>query len=209
MHPDIAALCARTDLGLAPHYATIWSMVRGLEAKRTFEFGAGGSTAVILDALGKGGFHTSVSTDSKVHTSAQFGLNEVAPKLWWHVQGLSQDLSGAAVEGPFDFVLHDGSHTEDVVTDDLFNILPHVRTFGLVVVHDTQYIRCREGMRNAIFRVVEECFEFRGMHLSHTTLPYGAGLTIIRVERGGMGEPIAPKYVKDGDPEGRTIPCAI
>ena len=206
MHPDIVNLCVRTDLGLAPHYATIWSMVRGLEARRTFEFGAGGSTAVILDALGPDGLHSSLSTDSKKYTADRFGL-DVAAENWVHTAVRSQTVwGGEAMKGTWDFVLHDGAHTREVVTGDLLGILPHVRTFGLVVVHDSQYAKCGAGVRAAIRDALRK---LPAMRFSHTTLPYGAGLTIIRVEAGGAGEPICPTHHKDGDPDGLTIPMSI
>jgi len=215
VHPDIVKLCARTDLGLAPHYAALWAMVHGLEAKRVFEFGAGGSTRVILDALPEDGVLISNSTDSRRGYCDRFGFTELPPPhgRWLHLQCLSEDVPAAlfGFESLFpalDLVLHDGSHSRDVVFADLSWILPQVRQFGLVVVHDTQYQRCAEGMIAAVIHALVQVERAHDMLFSHTTLPYGAGLTIIRVEK-SKWPARQPMRCKDGDPSGWTRPRSL
>lgn len=221
MSPAVRDLCARGDLGLAPHYPTLWSAVVGVEADRVFEFGAGGSTAVILDALPRDGCVLySCSTDKRGSYCDRFGFIELPPPegRWGHMQCLSEALPEAMAGWgevpftedwhPFDLVLHDGSHTSAVVAADLQWILPQVRTFGLVLVHDTQYETCGGEMRLAVQAALGRTAMDHEMVFSHTTLPYGAGLTIIRVESGGPGEPLVPRLKKAGDRFG-TVPARL
>ena len=206
MSHDVVELCARTDLGLAPHYAFLWSAVVGVEAQRVFEFGAGGSTAVILDALRSCGGKLHTASTDPVRETERFNIRAEDKERWMYIKGLSERLYDT--QGPvFDLVLHDGSHTGGVVEADLTWILPQVRQFGLVLVHDTQYERCREGMCRAVKQAMWAAESEHGMEFSHTTLPYAAGLTIIRVEKGQYGLRM-PKFKKDGDAHG-THPMTL
>lgn len=237
--PHVLDLAARDDLGLGPHYLTIWSMVVGLEARHTWEFGAGGSTAVILDALesmtsedpsgvpgaggppeGAGGplrHHGSCSTDPAAYVQDRNHFAVPPGAHWTHHQGLSERVTEAVGGGisdwpspPFDFVLHDGSHTEEVVAEDLLWALGHLRQFGLCVVHDTQHSvhgpTMRAGVRKALWKLSAD----DAIGFSHTTLPYSFGLTILRREtpwaNGEAG--LVPQRGKVGS-SARTEPCTL
>lgn len=180
----------RMETGLAVHYPMIHHLVVGMGARRTFEFGAGRSTRVFIEALlaahaGRDGQHWSVSTETwhAVQAAAQIGEVPVTPLglLWRHRQGDSRVVVPAwlAQESPvFDLVLHDGSHAADVVEADLCTILPHMRHGGLILVHDTMHSYVGAEMRAAIDRLV---MAWGSEGLRRVTLPYGFGLTLLQV----------------------------
>ena len=77
----------------------------------------------------------------------------------------------------YDVVLHDGSHTGTEVTQDLNNIAPYVKSGGLVLVHDTAHYDLGSEMRRGVFNSdLIKKYKHDG-----STLPYGYGLTIIRL----------------------------
>lgn len=178
-------------LGLALHYPLLHAAVVGLAARRTFEFGAGGSTRVLLDAIATtGGEHHSISTAPQEEIAARYAIRP--PARWAHTHGRSEDHRGLDV-GLLDLVLHDGSHSADVVAGDIAWIWPRLRPFGLLLVHDTQhgYVgpQMREGLRRGL--------DAAGARCTCTTLSYGFGLTIVRREEGGPGmvEPAVAKVI--------------
>ena len=197
-------LAARDDLGLAPHYLAIWSAVVGLEAEVVLEFGAGGSTVVVLEALAALGGEAptrrrllSCSTESQAEIARRYG--PMPPDvLWEHRQCLSEALD-LPPGGSFDFVLHDGSHAADVVEADLRLALPRLWRFGLAFVHDTQHSYVGNEMRSALRALLST----PPCTLSSTTLPYGFGLTILRREDGD--NPFTPQRRKRGSSH-RTVP---
>jgi hypothetical protein len=155
--------------GLAPHYPIIYSLVRGLEARNVFEFGSGPSTDVILEALKlTGGKLTSVATKSDRDRSNN-------PQFTFHEMLSSQALP-LVKDQLFDLVLHDGSHSYETVLFDLQTIIPQIKRFGLLLVHDTQHSYYVPGMPLALR------FVLRDIKCSFTTLPFAYGLTIVRIE---------------------------
>lgn len=212
MPPWIAELAERRETGLAVHYPLIWSLVVGLEARRVFEFGAGPSSAVLLDALehaSSDGEHLleSIGTDP-TPACARPACRAVGAAWsdhggWRHLTGLSQEMlpPQAAQMGPFDFVLHDGSHAADVVASDLRLIVPHVRQFGMLAIHDTQHSYSGEEMRRGVREGLQ------GVDYTAVTLPYGYGLTLVRIEASAHPSRVLTRE-KVGSPH-RTEPCEI
>lgn len=181
MTPFIEQALRERTIGLAPHYPLIHAMVHGLNAKNTFEFGAGGSTRVFVDAL-KGstdGWHRSISTMAREELSATYGLSPIA--RWNHQQGLSEEGVRITIgELPLDLALHDGAHTASIVAGDIAWVWQHLRRFGLLLVHDTQHSACGAEMRAGL----AEGLARANAKYTQTTLPYGFGLTIVRREDG-------------------------
>lgn len=171
----------RRDLGLAPHYLTIYAIARGMGAREVLEFGAGVSTRVLLDALAVTDGHlVSISTDPRWSVVQRMGRGDPGAGRWEHHQGQSTEiLAGQMVCRPtLDLVVHDGSHTAGVVASDLRDALPRLRRFGLALVHDSQHSDCGEAVRSGIRAALH------GLDFSAVTLPYGFGLTILRREDG-------------------------
>lgn len=184
--------------GLSLHYPLLHAAVLGLAARRTLEFGAGGSTRVFIEALPKKGIHTSISTETAEQVTESSGA--FPGPYWIHLHGCS-DAYRDFDPGPLDLVLHDGSHAADVVSADIAWAWPHLRQFGLLLVHDTQHSYCGAEMRTGLQRGL------RGARFSATTLPYGFGLTIIRREEGGPLA-VAPGVAK-ADSAHTTEPCVL
>lgn len=176
----IADLHHSGETGLSPHYLTLYSLVLGMECKSAFEFGAGGSTKTILNALSHTGGYL-VSCDRRpldeIHPLGE-GFDHTYWDQWIFLQGPSGDISGdASCEfGPYDLVLCDGSHLPNEVADDLRNILPQMRRDGLLLMHDTEHPDIDYGLA----AVVEETLA--DVAHSRVTLPFGYGLDIIRIE---------------------------
>jgi predicted O-methyltransferase YrrM len=178
--------------GLSLFYPLIYSIVRGLETKSAFEFGAGWSTRVILDALKEtGGYLFSISTDTQKDVMLKNGtfegaLDDVAwtygeyMEGWTHCQGNSEthlkNFRTQLMKEPFDFVLHDGSHTEEVVFQDLEFILQKMKYNSILLVHDVLHSAQGDGMRKAVGAALDT--------YKHeiVTLPYGFGLSIIKMK---------------------------
>jgi predicted O-methyltransferase YrrM len=197
--PDLRYLTADAEqfrTGLSPHYPILWALVRGLEAENTFEFGAGDSTRVFLDAAAAtGGRHHSCSMEAK--GAVLGGALATRPEWAWHHHGLSSEaLKRLPAELGFDLVLHDGSHSEEIVREDLIAILPRIRRHGLLCIHDTLHSGCGAGMRAGVRAALKE----RGLH--PLTLPFGFGLTLVRVDESAQA-PIRIRRSKRGS-EHRT-----
>ncbi len=159
--------------GFAKHYLTLYSMVLGMNAQNVFEFGAGFSSLFILEALKKTGGKL---TSCDLRDIEGIGLTKSdLSDNWEFVIGNSLEVL-PKINEKFDFVLHDGSHEPEVLRKDLENILP--KTKGIVLIHDTEHPRRKEykfldGMKKEVDRVF--------MVYDKVTLPYGNGLTIVRV----------------------------
>jgi predicted O-methyltransferase YrrM len=169
--------------GLAPHYPFLYSLVLGLGAQRVFEFGAGGSTEVLLAALNQtGGRLYSCSPDPAPE------IQGPDPAQWVYYGTTSdQALRHLPEAETFDLVLHDGSHSARVVEADLLAILPKVKIGGLVLIHDTLHSYVGREMRTAVTSVMDayrldELDDFLGaVGLHVVTLPFGFGLTILQM----------------------------
>lgn len=202
MTPYLQQALTERATGLALHYPFLHTAILGLGARRTLEFGAGGSTRVFLDALPEGATHCSYSTETWEQVRDRYGINGPLRAGWTHVQGQSQNFRHTYPGGVLDLVLHDGSHAADVVAGDIAWAWPHLRRFGLLLVHDTQHSYCGAEMRAGVRRGLQEA----GAKYTATTLPYGFGLTILRREDGE--HPIVPACDKNGSPH-RTEPTEM
>lgn len=158
--------------GMALHYPIIYALMRGLNAKSVFEFGAGQSTNIIHVAMedNVGGKHVSCSTDpfpppwidTNIHTHLQGQSVDVVPKFLAEHPDLT-----------FDFVLHDGSHTREVVAADLRAILPRVKQYGMIAVHDSLHSKQGEAVSRGIFDATDWWLE------EMMDLPFGFGLMLM------------------------------
>src|SRR5207245_633010 len=95
-------------------------------------------------------------------------------------------------------VLHDGSHEPDQVRDDIVGILPRLKRFGVLLVHDVEQFELGSGMRKALMEGIRDT----GFNVSLTSLPYSDGLAIVRMESDtGRGQ------VSSGWHKGSTRPA--
>ena len=181
--------------GLALHYPFIFSAVVGLETKEAFEFGSGRSTSVIFDALGHTGGHLTIVSPKE---EPLLGL----VRSLTHHRGLSQDFRHVDVP-PLEFVLHDGSHDAATVAEDLAWIIPRVRPFGLIFVHDPHHSYSGPGVQDGIYAGLRRHGQITW---SATTLPYGFGLTVIRIEHNKLLTPLVLEKPAKSRSEHRTVP---
>ena len=193
----------RRDRGMAAHYFFLYSAVRGLHAQSVFEFGAGMSTRVILDALADtGGKLISVSTDEDyVVLECAFPKPYSRPPhtRWLHETGLSRDVLRDREIPPRDLVLHDGAHDYETVRADLAAVLPHVKRGGLGLIHDSAH----SHGGNDVDRAVTSAESGVNHAVERIELPYGYGLTILRriggpdvVRVNAFDKPSSPHHTK-------------
>jgi len=174
------------DTGLNRHYLTLYSIVLGMESKNVFEFGTGFSTQVMIEALKlTGGKLTSIDKRPVSHRRHQRQGSDISDNflndnknIWSFYRGKSVDIVPTLDHSEcYDVVLHDGSHTGTEVTKDLNNIVPYVKTGGLVLIHDTTHYELGSEMRSGVFN----SDLIKKYEHDESTLPYGYGLTIIRL----------------------------
>ena len=168
------------DTGLTRHYLTLYSIVLGMESTNVFEFGAGFSTQTIVEALKlTGGKLTSVDMRSlSIREDIPDNFLNDNKSIWSFNQGNSLEVVPTLDHSEcYDVVLHDGSHTGTEVTQDLNNIVPYVKSGGLVLVHDTDHYDLGSEMRQGI----QNSDLIKNYKHDGSTLPYGYGLTIIRL----------------------------
>ncbi len=156
---------------LSLHYLLIYSIVYGLETQLAFEFGSGGSTKVILEALKR----TNGNLISCNIVSKQELLPDTDDHRLTYLHMSSEEAMKRLDHQVFDFVLHDGAHDAATVAADIKAIAPRIKQYGILLVHDTQQSKLDE-LREGVIKGL------KGIRNSMTTLPYADGLTIIRIE---------------------------
>lgn len=172
------------------HVLLIYSFIVGLNAKTILDLGLGNSTRVCRSAAAKtGGKVYSCDMDEERFKK----LEELDEPGWEFFCTKSTDMI-QRIPAPFDFVFHDASHIHDVVIEDLLIILPKMRQFGLVCVHDTQ--QPRYTLLEAVTEAVEAVAPRQTV--SMLTLPFSCGLTVLRVETSSH-DPITPAVMYRGD----------
>lgn len=161
--------------GLSPHYPFLFNVIWGMNAKEVFEFGCGGSSIVICEALKYTGGHVIGCYTGDAFEKIKDNIPDYKGTYYNLNSHKTLDLMDTL---PFvwDVVLHDGSHTYSIVKEDIRRIVPMMKQFSLLLVHDTEHEHCGDDMRRALLEGLE------GIQYSMTTLPYGFGLTIVRIE---------------------------
>jgi len=168
------------DTGLTRHYLTLYSIVLGMESKSVFEFGTGFSTQTMIQALKiTGGKLTSVDIRPlSIRKDIPDNFLNDNKDIWSFNEGNSLNVVPTLDHNEcYDVVLHDGSHTGTEVTQDLNNIAPYVKSGGLVLIHDTSHYELGPEMRQG----VHNSDLIKNYIHDGSTLPYGYGLTIIRL----------------------------
>lgn len=170
------------------HLLTLYSLIVGVNAKRILDLGIGSTTRAVRSAA--------QFTKGKVY-SCDFDRKRFLPLLEqqtddWHLElcGSSEFLS--RMEGPFDFAFHDAAHDYWQTKTDLKLILPKMRQFSLICIHDTQCEEAGPPMLKALHEVADE------FPVTFTHLPYSQGLTILRVEESSYSHS-PPPWHKGGN----------
>lgn len=167
-------LFSRFDLdnSTSKHLLILYSLVVGLRAKTIVDFGLGETTGALRTAaLQTGGIVHTCDFDKR---RFQHILSEQDEHWKLYLESSSSFLSKAPE--PIDFVMHDGAHDYFNAKRDLVGLIPKMRQFGIICVHDTQQPDLYRDMLAAI-RDATSTFS-----VSVTNLPFSAGMAIIRVE---------------------------
>lgn len=163
--------------GFTLHYMTLYSIICGMEAKNVFEFGCGYSSQVLLDALSHTGgkLITNEMRDIK-DTGNNPALLDIFKDRWTYLQKRSDEALKNDIKGEkFDVVLHDGAHEPQIVMKDIRKIVKHMKQDALLLVHDTNH----KAFPYLPWAVRLGLFPYR---YELCTLPYGYGLTIVRLK---------------------------
>ncbi len=182
------------------HLLTIYSLAVGVNAKKIVDLGIGTTTrALRFAAQTTGGVCYSCDVDTARFTS----LLEQQDQHWKFFLGASEKFF-AQLDGPYDFVLHDAAHDYYQVKMDLEAIIPKMKRFGLICLHDTQQTELSHDMLAAIKDAL------RGKAVSMVNLPFSSGLAIIRIEESSLPE-IVPSsgLLPDGRIETVPVACAM
>lgn len=194
---EMIQLSEESRHSIAPHLPVIYALAKGIQAKRIVELGIGLSTRVLrLVACECEGILYSCDSDKQRFHHL---LDEQDP--CWKLQlGPSEDFL-KRLDPPIDFVLHDAAHDYFQVKLDLECILPKMRAFGLICVHDTQQTDLHAEMLGALRDAIGE------KPVSVLNIPFGAGLAVLRVEE-SVHPPIQPRTgtLPDGRPDTRLVP---
>jgi hypothetical protein len=170
------------------HLPIVYCLAVGLKAKRIVDLGIGSTTrALRLAAAQTGG--TVSSCDFAKARFAHLATKQDA--TWSLYLGPSGEFL-RQIEGPIDFVMHDAAHDYNQVRQDLELLLPKMRRFGIICIHDTQLAELGNGMLAALTDAT------RNFETSFTTLPFGCGLTILRMESGAFPNLPVGDYLPDG-----------
>lgn len=175
------------------HLLTIYSLAVGLNAKRVLDLGIGSTTRTLRAATKiTGGKVFSCDFDEERFSHL---LAEVTDNWELHLSNSTEFL--LKMTPPFDLAIHDAAHDYGQVRKDLELILPMMRQFSLVCVHDTQHeIRGKE-----MVLAIKDAT--RNHEVSVVHLPFQYGLTILRVED-SQYESTVPSWQKDGYPHGTS-----
>jgi len=195
-------LFSRFDLahGTSKHLLILYSLVIGLKAKFIVDLGMGQTTGALrAAALETGGVVYTCDFDRRRHESV---LSEQDEHWRLYLESSSSFLKKLP-EVPIDFAMHDAAHDYLNVRLDLEAILPRMRRFGLICVHDTQQPDLSRDMLAAIRDATQN------YPVSMTNLPFNAGLAIIRVESSPHPS-ITPNggTLPDGRPETEAVSFA-
>ena len=135
-----------TDHATSKHLLIIYSMVVGTGAQRIIDLGIGQTTRALRAAAAvTGGVVLSCDFDRRRYDY----LLPLQDESW----RLSLEDSGhflANLDAPFDFVMHDAAHHYAQVRRDIETLLPKMRRFGLICVHDAQQADLGQGILKAV-----------------------------------------------------------
>lgn len=194
--PDLLEAFFNPELAVSKHLLILYSLVVGLGAKQILDLGIGSTTRVLRAAGVKtGGVVFSCDRDAKRFST----LSSLQDDHWKLFLGATETFL-RSLPGPFDFVMHDAAHDYFQVKLDLELILPKMKKFGMICLHDTQQPDLSSDMLAAIRDAVV------GHRVSLTTLPFNAGLSIIRIE-----DSRHPAVTPTGSslPDGRFDTCPV
>jgi hypothetical protein len=185
------------DGGTSKHLLIFYSLVIGLRAKLIIDIGLGQTTGTLRSAAAETG-GTVYSYD---HDHRRFSHLLAEQDKRWHLTLAPTANALLTAPNAIDLAIHDGAHDYVNVKRDLDLLLPKMRRFGVVCVHDTQQPDLHAGILAAITDAT------KGFAVSVTNLPFNCGLAILRIEE-SEHPAISPASGKlnDGRPDTLPVP---
>lgn len=169
---EMFAAFSQKNGSINKHLLIIYSFAVGVNAQRTLDLGIGDTTRALRAAMDvTGGKLFSCDIDRKRFAPL---LNQVSPA--WELYLEPSDSFLKKMVPPFDFILHDAAHDYWQVRQDLELMIPMMRQFGMICIHDTQHSDIGDQMPKAIR---DGC---RDHQVSWVHLPFSYGMTVLRVE---------------------------
>jgi predicted O-methyltransferase YrrM len=142
----------------AEEAAMLYAVARLVRPKTILELGThvGYSASCFLKSMNENQLGRLVTLDHKPLLSQDSGLTDS-----YRVFPLTTDGVEFAhnLKFPIDMVFEDGNHTEEVTGDFLSNCLPHLKSGGVVFVHDVVHPKWGEGVTKGMRRSLGEDFE--------------------------------------------------
>jgi hypothetical protein len=176
---DVARILARNldnQGGFSLHYLMLFSLIYGMEAKNVFEFGSGFTTPVILSALKlTGGKLTTNDKRDLVDTGNSPTMLETEKERWRYLSMYSEEALKQVKGETYDVVLHDGAHEFSIVWRDIRKIVKQMKQDSILIVHDTDH-------KKFPYMKLAVRFGLLFCRYDMVTLPYGFGLTIVRIK---------------------------
>lgn len=197
---ELIQLSQESRHSIAPHLPVIYALAKGIQSKRSVELGIGLSTR-LLRLVARECNGVLYSCDSDIQRFHH--LLDEQDSCWQLQLGPSEDFL-KRMDPPIDFVLHDAAHDYFQVKLDLEIILPKMRAFGLICLHDTQQTDLHAEMLCALRDSIGD------KPVSVLNLPFGAGLAMLRVEESAH-PPIQPRTgtLPDGRPDTCLVPFHV
>jgi predicted O-methyltransferase YrrM len=171
---DIDASVLAAESSLNKHYWALFSLAYGLQAQLVFEFGVGGSTGVLLAALElTGGRLISCDTEPLESLCGRIAhLRKAASPARWTFRNMDSSAALRSLHTEaFELVLHDGSHEAEQVEQDIAGILPRLKRFGILLVHDVEQFALGPQVRRGLTAGIRRS----RLRVSMTSLPYSDG----------------------------------
>lgn len=162
------------------HLLSLYSLVRGLNAKNVLEIGFGRSTFVLAKAVSEtGGLLTSCDKRdfsyllSQAEVNVTTFVNDYSPEVW---------LNHTPDEG-FDFAFldyfSDEKLEEDFIKRELKSCIHRMKTNGVIAIHDT--IIDKYALKAVLNSIKANFWNIHNVELEVLSLPYNYGLGLIRV----------------------------
>lgn len=172
------------------HLLTIYGLAIGVNARFLVDIGIGATTRALLAAA--------TVTRGRVY-SCDFDRKRYADLLKLYPVSkqwrLSLTDSGSFIRqlpDGLDFVSHDGAHDPITVREDIAKLIPKVKQFGIITVHDTQHPQFGPGLAQTLDGLSQR------FPVTSITLPFSCGLTIMRIERSKWGSISPAGMLKKG-----------
>ena len=165
------------------HLLAIYSLAIGCSARMMAEIGIGTSTRALLAAAQTtNGRLYSCSTQPERHEEL---LNLYPVTKRWRLSLAAPLKFATSLPEPLDFVLHRDATDSNSLEMVLDALLPRMRQFGIIVIHDTQHPHQGRALSEGVRRIASR------HEITSVTLPYSGGLTVVRVEESAQ-PPIVP-----------------